>query len=63
MADSEDLETLIEWTLSVADRCSAGFKMPRVPKIKTTRQIAADLETIVPKDTELSVRNVFGCVP
>ena len=34
--------------------------MPRVPKIKTTRQIAADLDTIVPKDTELSVRNVFG---
>ena len=47
----------------VADRRSAGFKMPRVPKIKTTWQIAADLDTIVPKDTELSVRNVFGCVP
>ena len=62
MADSGDLGTLIEWTLSVADR-STGFKMPRVPKIKTTRQIAADLDTIVPKDTELSVRNVFGCVP
>ena len=34
--------------------------MPRLPKIKSSRAIAADLNTIVPDDTDLSVRNVFG---